>query len=306
MGLLTRLRQGLIKTQNELGKKLQVLTAGKSIIDEQLWEDFTDLLISSDIGINTTTKIIETLKIKAKEKRETSPQHLRELLRDEIINIFSENETSLNLNPEGKTVFLIVGVNGGGKTTSIAKLAYRYKKEGKKVLLIAADTFRAAAIDQLEIWAKRVEVDIMKAQVGADPAAVVYDGLQSAKSRNIDLILVDTAGRLHTKVNLMEELKKINRVIIREKKTPPEEVLLVLDATIGQNGLNQARLFKEAVEVSGIILTKLDGTAKGGIVLAIWEELKIPIKLVGIGETLLDLEPFDKEIFATALTHNGT
>ena len=269
-------------------------------IDDDVWEELEELLISADVGVTTTGKIIEKVQQKAADENLDSSQ-VGSVLQQEMVNILSIPPREEGEKKPSPKVILLVGVNGSGKTTSIAKLAYKMKKEGQNVLLAAADTFRAAAIDQLKKQGERVGVDVIAHQPGADPGAVVYDALQAAESRHIDNVLVDTAGRLHTKYNLMEELKKIRRVAAKLDETAPHEVILVLDATTGQNGLSQAKYFTEAVGVTGIFLAKLDGTAKGGIVLAICDELSLPIQLVGIGEGLEDMVSFEAKAFVEAL-----
>jgi fused signal recognition particle receptor len=272
----------------------------RAAIDREVWEELEELLISADVGVGTTEKLIDAVRQRASEEK-LDGSRVRAVLRDEMIKILNvptrENTTEITP-PE---VVLVVGVNGSGKTTSIAKLAYRWKKEGRSILLAAADTFRAAAIDQLKKQGERVGVDVIAHQPGADPGAVVYDALQAAKNRGADVVIIDTAGRLHTKFNLMEELKKIRRVAAKLDSAAPHQVLLVLDATTGQNGLTQARYFTEAVGVTGIFIAKLDGTAKGGIVLAICDELKVPVRLIGAGEGLEDMVDFDAVAFAEAL-----
>jgi fused signal recognition particle receptor len=272
----------------------------RASIGKEVWDELEELLISADVGVSTTEKLINIVKQRAAEAK-LDGSHVRSILKDEMIKILNvpSREASVNIAPP--EVYLVVGVNGSGKTTSIAKLAYSLKKDGKSVLLAAADTFRAAAIDQLKKQGERVGVDVIAHQPGADPGAVVYDALQAAKSRQVDVVIIDTAGRLHTKFNLMEELKKIRRVAAKLDATAPHEVILVLDATTGQNGLTQARYFTEAVGVTGIFIAKLDGTAKGGIVLAICDELKVPIQLIGVGEGLEDMVTFDASAFVEAL-----
>ncbi len=265
---------------------------------EEVWEELEELFIAADVGVETTTRLIE----KVKRGRFSESQEVRRALQDEMVEILTVNSPSGDSHPEvSPQVILVVGVNGSGKTTTIAKLAYNFTLEDKKVILAAADTFRAAAIDQLKLWGERVGAKVIAHQSGADPGSVAFDALQAARKRGADVVIIDTAGRLHTKFNLMEELKKINRVIQKVDPTAPHDVLLVLDATTGQNGLMQARYFTEAIGVSGIVLTKLDSTAKGGIVLAICDQLKIPIQFIGTGETLDDLVPFDPETFIEAL-----
>ncbi len=273
----------------------------RASIGKEVWEELEELLISADVGVATTEKLISAVKERASlEKLDGS--HVRSLLKEEMVKILSVPSAAPVAIITPPEVILVVGVNGSGKTTSIAKIAYKYKKEGKKVLLAAADTFRAAAIDQLKKQGERAGVDVIAHHPGADPGAVVYDALQAAKSRGTDVLIIDTAGRLHTKFNLMEELKKVRRVAAKLDSTAPHQVILVLDATTGQNGLTQARYFTEAVGVTGIFIAKLDGTAKGGIVLAICDELKIPIQLIGIGEGLEDIVTFNASDFIEALT----
>jgi len=295
MSIFARLKQGLSKTRENFSEKIDQLLKFTKKIDEETFDELEELLIASDVGVNTTLQLID--KLKEESKRMKSPDELKEKLKEEIMSLFPESKITL----ASPTVLLIVGVNGVGKTTSIGKLALKYKKEGKKVILAAADTFRAAAIDQLEIWGQRVGVEVIKHQEGADPASVLFDALQAGKARKADLIICDTAGRLHTKKNLMEELKKLYRVCQKEYPEANIVSLLVLDATTGQNALIQAKTFKEAVDFQGIILTKLDGTAKGGIVVAIASELKIPVWFIGIGEGMDDLQEFDHKAFVDAL-----
>jgi len=271
----------------------------RQTIDDEVWDELEELLISADVGVATTTKLIETVKKKVSEEK-LEGSRVSALLQEEMVKILDIPPREKAGTPSPK-VILLAGVNGSGKTTSIAKLAYALKKEGKSVLLAAADTFRAAAIDQLKKQGERAGVDVIAHQPGADPGAVAYDALQAARSRNIDVVMIDTAGRLHTKYNLMEELKKIRRVVTKLDETAPHEVILVLDATTGQNGLSQARYFTEAVGVTGIFLAKLDGTAKGGIVLAICDELSVPIQLIGVGEGLEDMVSFEAKAFVEAL-----
>jgi len=269
-------------------------------VDEAVWEELEELLISADVGVNTTEKLIDAVKQRVKEEKVCQGSAALPILKAEMVNILNiafQETPNLSL----PRVILVMGVNGSGKTTSIAKLAYSSKSEGREVILVAADTFRAAAIDQLKHLGKMAGVEVIAHQSGADPGAVVYDALQAAQSRQIQEVIIDTAGRLHTKFNLMEELKKIKRVAAKGDTTAPHEVILVLDATTGQNGLTQAKYFTEAVGVTGIFLAKLDGTAKGGIVLAICDELKIPVQFVGVGERLEDMARFDAESFVEAL-----
>jgi len=271
-------------------------------VGDEVWEELEELLIAADVGVSTTEKLIKKVKERSAKDRLNDGSSVRAALQAEMVDILRIDSRAQPTALSIPRVTLVVGVNGGGKTTSIAKLAYRLKNEGKSVILVAADTFRAAAIDQLKRWGERVGAEVIAHQPGADPGAVVYDALQAAKSRKIDEVIIDTAGRLHTKFNLMEELKKIKRVAAKHDASAPHEVILVLDATTGQNGLAQARYFTEAVGVTGIFLAKLDGTAKGGIVLAICDELKIPIQFVGTGEKLEDMAPFAAEAFVKALS----
>jgi len=302
VGLFNRLRQTLTKTRQALAEKIESAIYGRTTVDESLYEELEEILIQSDVGVATSLELVENLRQKMKELRSDDPTKVRPLLKQQIAALLgSEEPASLNLGGQPPVVIMVVGVNGTGKTTTIGKLAYKLKLDGYKVLLAAADTFRAAAIEQLEIWGRRVGTEVIKHQEGADPAAVVYDALQAAKARKYDVVIVDTAGRLHTKSNLMDELKKVRRVIDRELPGQPQEVLLVLDATTGHNGVNQAEIFVQTVGVTGIVLTKLDGTAKGGIVVAVKRSLGIPVKLVGTGERIEDLAPFDPREFAEAL-----
>jgi fused signal recognition particle receptor len=269
-------------------------------VGKEVWDELEEVLISADVGVTTAEKLISAVKQRAAAEKLDGAK-VRAALQDEMVKILDIPARAANANIAPPKVYLVVGVNGSGKTTSIAKLAYKMKKDGRSVLLAAADTFRAAAIDQLKKQGERVGVDVVAHQPGADPGAVVYDAYQAAKSRGVDNLIIDTAGRLHTKFNLMEELKKVKRVATKLDAAAPHEVILVLDATTGQNGLSQARYFTEAVGITGIIIAKLDGTAKGGIVLAICDELKVPIQLIGIGEGLEDMVNFDARAFAEAL-----
>jgi fused signal recognition particle receptor len=272
----------------------------RASIGKEVWDELEEVLISADVGVTTAEKLIEKVKQRAAAEK-LDGSKVRGVLQEEMVKILDVPSHPVNTNITPPKVYLVVGVNGSGKTTSIAKLAYKMKKDGKNVLLAAADTFRAAAIDQLKKQGERVGVDVIAHQPGADPGAVVYDAYQAAKSRGADNLIIDTAGRLHTKFNLMEELKKVKRVATKLDAAAPHEVILVLDATTGQNGLAQAKYFSEAVGVTGIIIAKLDGTAKGGIVLAICDELKVPIQLIGIGEGLEDMVPFSAKEFVEAL-----
>ena len=299
-GLFAKLRDGLGKTRNALSDKVDSVLKVFKKIDEELYEELEEALIMADVGVETSMYIIEELRKKVKEKRLTEATQVKAEIAEIIEDILAGNDNTISLSSV-PSVIMVIGVNGVGKTTSIGKMANRYISEGKKVILGAADTFRAAAIDQLGIWAERVGADIIKHEEGSDPASVVYDTIAAAKSRKSDVIIIDTAGRLHNKKNLMDELAKINRIIERELPGASKEVLLVLDATTGQNAVNQAEVFKESADITGIILTKLDGSAKGGIVLAIAHEHNIPVKLVGVGEGMDDLQTFDAMSFASAM-----
>ena len=301
-GLLNKWEKGLARTRKGVFDRISEVFRGKDSVDEVLMDELEQILIEGDVGVDTTMSLIEQLKQIQLEKKEGLEQKFRDLLKAELINLVREDIATVSpASAEKPHVILIVGVNGTGKTTTIGKMADRFRREGKKVLLACADTFRAAAGEQLAVWGKRAGVDIVKQAMGADPASVAFDALEAAMARGVDLLIVDTAGRLHTKVNLMEELKKIHRVLKKRMETAPHEVLLTLDATTGQNGLNQAKLFTEAVGVTGIVLTKLDGTARGGIVVAIRQNLGIPVKWVGVGEGIEDLIPFDAEAFVEGM-----
>ncbi|RKD34406.1 signal recognition particle-docking protein FtsY [Thermohalobacter berrensis] len=301
-GFFSRLKKGLSKTRKGITEKVDVILKSYKKIDEELFEELEEVLITADVGVNTTMRIIEDVKDKVKERKITEVEEIRELLKEELKEILTEVDENISLNIEpSPAIVLVVGVNGVGKTTTIGKLAYRLKNEGKKVLIAAGDTFRAAAIEQLTEWSNRAGVDIIAHQEGADPAAVIYDGIQAAKARKSDVLICDTAGRLHNKKNLMNELNKIFRIVEREYPEATKEVLLVVDATTGQNAVLQAKTFKEACDISGIVLTKLDGTAKGGVVLAVQSELKVPVKLVGVGEKIYDLQDFDPDNFVEAI-----
>jgi fused signal recognition particle receptor len=300
-GLFSRLKAGLAKTSQSLVGKVEELITGRKNIDDELYEELEEILIQADVGAETSFELVESLRRKVKINKVDDPAQLKELLQEEIEEILGTEQSDLNLQPTGLTVILVVGVNGVGKTTTIGKLANNLKVDGKKVLMAAGDTFRAAAIDQLEIWGNRVGVDVIKQQEGADPAAVAYDAIQAARARKVDVLIIDTAGRLHNKTNLMEELRKVTRVVGREFPGAPQEVLLVLDATTGQNAISQAKLFGEVSGVTGIVLTKLDGTARGGVVIGIKNELQVPVKYIGIGEAMEDLRVFEPKDFARAL-----
>ncbi len=300
MGFFDKLKEGLQKTRKGITEQIDKVLVSFGKIDDELFEELEEILIASDVGIDTTMKIIDNIKKKVKENKVVDPAKVRDLLKEELVEIMAEDYSELNINTN-PSVIIVIGVNGVGKTTSIGKIANLLKQSGKKVLLAAGDTFRAAAIDQLEIWSNRVGVDVIKHDEGSDPAAVVYDAVQAAKARKTDVLICDTAGRLHTKKNLMEELKKISRILDRELPDSSRETLLVLDATTGQNAISQAKIFSESADITGIVLTKLDGTAKGGIVIAIKSELNIPVKLIGVGEQMEDLQKFDPNEFVEAL-----
>ena len=294
------LRHGLKKTRKGFMEKMLGLFSGKKI-DEEFFDDLEEMLIQSDVGLNTSLHLVQILKDKAKKDKISDSDYLRTVFIDEISRLLKKENEALNIQEDKLNVFMIVGVNGVGKTTTIAKLANHFKINGKKVLIAAADTFRAAAIDQLKIWGGRTGVDVIAHQEGADPSAVVFDALQAAKARKTEILLVDTAGRLHNKTNLMEELKKMRRVIEKEVDVFLSEVILVLDATTGQNAIAQTKTFSEAVDLTGVILTKLDGTAKGGVVIGIVSEQEVPVKFIGIGEGVSDFKVFDAEEFAKAI-----
>nr|WP_207726000.1 signal recognition particle-docking protein FtsY [Clostridium facile] len=299
VGFFDKIKNGLKKTKENMVKQMEHVFHSFTKIDEELFEELEEILIMSDVGVNTSMRICEQLRKTVKERGIKDPAQVRELLKEIMIDMLSGGE-ELNISTQ-PSMILVIGVNGVGKTTTIGKLAAHLKSQGKKVILGAADTFRAAAIDQLEIWAERSGVQMVRHDEGSDPAAVVFDTIAAAKSRNMDVAICDTAGRLHNKKNLMNELNKISRVIEREAEGCDKEVLLVVDATTGQNGVNQAREFKEAAGITGIILTKLDGTAKGGVVIAIKEDLGLPIKYIGVGEQIDDLQPFNPTDFVNAL-----
>ena len=303
-GFFSRLAAGLTKTRDNIASGFDSIFKGFSSIDDDFYEEVEEIMIMSDMGIDTTMSIIENLKKKVKEEKIKEPEECRQVLIDSIKEQMKLGEEAYDFKDK-KSVVLVIGVNGVGKTTSVGKMASLLKGEGKKVMMAAADTFRAGAIEQLKEWAGRAGVDIISQAEGADPAAVVYDAVSAAKARNVDVLLCDTAGRLHNKKNLMDELKKINRIVEREYPEAYKETLIVLDGTTGQNALAQAKQFKEATDISGIILTKLDGTAKGGIAIAIQAELGIPVKYIGIGEQVDDLQPFDPDMFVNALFDRG-
>ena len=299
MGLFSKIAEGLKKTKDSFLGGLQRVFNSFTKIDEELFEELEEQMIMSDIGVDTSVEICSRVRKLVKERGITDPNDIMELIHEVISDIMGE-DTGLDLSVS-PAVIMVIGVNGAGKTTTIGKLCHQFKQEGKKVLVAAADTFRAAAIDQLQVWTERAGVDIVKLAEGSDPGAVVYDSLEAAKARNCDIVVIDTAGRLHNKKNLMEELKKINRIIDSKAGECSREILLVLDATTGQNAVSQAKLFSETAPITGIDLTKLDGTAKGGIVISIKNELGIPVKLIGVGEKIDDLQPFDSRMFVDAL-----
>ncbi|SDZ02248.1 fused signal recognition particle receptor [Proteiniborus ethanoligenes] len=301
IGFFNRLKNGLSKTRKGITEKVDIILKSYKKIDEELFEDLEEVLITADVGVNTTMDIIQELREKVKERKISEVSEIRGLLKEVLREVLTKGETNkLNIDPS-PAIIMVVGVNGVGKTTTIGKLSSRLKSEGKKVLIAAGDTFRAAAIEQLQEWGNRAGVDIISHQEGADPAAVIYDGIQAAKARKIDVLICDTAGRLHNKKNLMNELSKIFRVVEREYPDARKEILLVVDATTGQNAVSQAKVFKEACDITGIVLTKLDGTAKGGVVLAVQSELDVPVKLVGVGEKISDLQDFDPISFVEAI-----
>ncbi len=309
MGILEtfqKFRNGLAKTRDSIVAKLDHAIKAKSTIDDELLGNLEEILLAGDVGVQTTTRILDDIKKKVREEKYESSQHLMVLLKDEVASLLQSNgidsSDGMKIPPSPRPhVIIVVGINGVGKTTTIGKLAFNYRTIGYNVVIGAADTFRAAANEQLEIWAQRAGVEMVQQARGSDPASVAFDALSSALAKNADVLIIDTAGRLHTKTNLMEELKKIKRVLEKRLPGSPHEVLLVLDASTGQNGLQQARFFTDAVGVTGLVLTKLDGTAKGGIILAVSQELKIPVKYIGVGEKIDDLQPFDRKSFVDAL-----
>lgn len=299
-----KFKSGLAKTREQFTEKVNDLVARYRKVDEEFFEELEDILIQADVGFDTVMTLVDELKMEAKRRNIKDTENLQPVISEKLVEIYKagdDESNKLNLKDGELNVILFVGVNGVGKTTTIGKLAHKFIQEGKKVMLAAGDTFRAGAIEQLEVWGERVGAEVIKQAEGSDPAAVIYDAVQAAKSRQVDVLLCDTAGRLQNKVNLMKELEKIKRVIEREIPGAPQEVLLVVDATTGQNALSQAKIFKEAVDVTGIVLSKLDGTAKGGIVLAIRNELHIPVKFVGLGEQMDDLQEFDPEKYVYGL-----
>ncbi len=303
MGLFSKIKAGLKKTKDSMVKKMQKVVNSFTKIDEELFEQLEETMIMSDMGVETSVEICERLRKVIKERGVKDPSLIMELIQEIVADMMGEDiELDLSTKP---SVIMVIGVNGAGKTTTIGKMCHSYINDGKKVVVAAADTFRAAAIDQLEVWTQRAGADIIKHSEGSDPASVVFDAISAAKARNADILICDTAGRLHNKKNLMDELAKMNRIIEREAGDCAKEILLVLDATTGQNAVNQARLFKEVAPITGIVLTKLDGTAKGGIVISIKNELGIPVKLIGVGEKIDDLQPFDSRDFVRALFENA-
>lgn len=301
MGFFDRLKQGLEKTRKSFTEKIEQIVIGYAKIDDEFLDEVEEALISADVGVKTSMSLMEDIRKGIKKKEINSPADLKPFLAKRISEILTEGVDESKVSEFPPTVIVVVGVNGVGKTTTIGKLGNYYKEQGKNVMLAAADTFRAAAIDQLEVWGERIKADVIKHTEGSDPAAVAFDAVKAAKARKVDILIIDTAGRLHTKSNLMEELKKISRVIQREIPEAPHETLLVLDATTGQNAINQADIFSKAAPVTGVVLTKLDGTAKGGVVIGIKSELKMPVKWIGVGEGVNDLRPFVAEDFAKAL-----
>ena len=300
VSLFERLKQGLTKAKQGITDKVDQVLKSYTKVDEDLLEEIEEILITADVGVETTMYIIDKLTDAIKTKKITDPQDVKGELKLIIEKILTNDNSTLDVS-HSPSIIIMVGVNGVGKTTTIGKLASRYKKEGKKVLIAAGDTFRAAAIDQLEVWANRSGVDIIKHQEGADPGAVIFDSIKAAKARNIDLLICDTAGRLHNKANLMNELSKVFKIIDREYPEAKKEVLLVVDATTGQNAVSQAKSFKQVCDITGLVLTKLDGTAKGGVILAVKSEVDVPVKLIGVGEKMEDLQDFDAKAFSEAL-----
>ena len=301
MGFFDKLKKGLTKTRETITEKIEKLVIGYADIDDDLLDELEEILIMADVGVNTTDNLMAAVRKGIKKKEINSPEDLKPFLAKKISELLTKDSDTTKIAQSGPTVILVIGVNGVGKTTTIGKLSNYYREQGKTVMLAAADTFRAAAIDQLEIWGQRTNAKVIRHEENSDPAAVAFDAVKAAVARNVDILLIDTAGRLQTKSNLMEELKKINRVIQREIPEAPHETLLVLDATTGQNAISQAKLFTEAAPISGVVLTKLDGTAKGGVVIGIKAELSMPVKWIGVGEGVDDLRPFVAEDFAKAL-----
>ena len=300
VSLFDRLKKGLTKAKQGITDRIDVVLNSYTKVDEELLEDLEEVLITADVGVNTTMDMIENLRTRIKQKGITEPSQVRVELQSIVEEILNNENATLNVD-KSPSIIIMVGVNGVGKTTTIGKLAKKYKDEGKKVLIAAGDTFRAAAIDQLEVWANRSNTDIIKHQEGADPGAVIFDAVKAAKARKVDLLICDTAGRLHNKANLMNELGKVFKIIDREYPEANKEVLLVVDATTGQNAVSQAKTFKEVCDITGLVLTKLDGTAKGGVVLAVKSEVDVPVKLIGVGEKVEDLQDFNAKAFSDAL-----
>ena len=301
MGFFSKLKEGLTKTRKSLTEKIEKVIIGYADIDDDLLDELEDALIQADVGVKTSLKLMDDVRTGIKKKEINTPEDLKPFLIKRITEMLNEGNDETKIAANGPTVILVIGVNGVGKTTTIGKLGQYYKEMGKSVMFAAADTFRAAAIDQLEIWGQRVGVPVIKHEEGSDPAAVVFDAVKAATARKIDMLIIDTAGRLHNKANLMTELNKIQRVIKREIADAPHETLLVLDATTGQNAISQAELFTKAAPISGLVLTKLDGTAKGGVVIGLKAELSMPVKWIGVGEGIDDLRPFVANDFAAAL-----
>ncbi len=305
--MLQRLKERLTKSRESFIERVDNLFLGKKVIDDDLLDDLEEILITADLGVTTTQALIDSARARVKRQELSDPQALKSALKQQILDYIldAERPAELVMPEQGPFVIMVVGVNGVGKTTTIGKMAHKFVRSGQSVLLVAGDTFRAAAVEQLQIWGKRIGVEVVAQQTGADPSSVVYDALDAGRARRHDVIIVDTAGRLHTKVNLMEELKKIKRVMDKKLPGAPHEVMLVIDATTGQNGISQARLFNEAVGLTGLALTKLDGTAKGGIVVNICHEFNIPIRFIGIGEQMEDLRDFDANEFVEAFFASG-
>ena len=297
MGLFSKIKEGLFKTRGSVGQKMDQLVENSRALDDDFYDELSDILVMADVGVTTATEAVDELRERVTAEKITDAAKAKEIFKEILAARMRDKPMVL----ESPSVIFIIGVNGVGKTTSIGKLASRLKTVGRRVLIVAGDTFRAAAAEQLTVWADRADVPIVRRAEGADPASVVFDGIQTARARHADVLLVDTAGRLHNKAHLMEELKKINRVINREYPTANVKALLVIDATTGQNGLNQALMFRETAQLDGIILTKLDGTAKGGIALAIRNEMGLPVRFIGVGEKIDDLQPFDAKEFAEAI-----
>ena len=303
MGFFSKIKEGLRKTKESVINRMHRVVNSFTKIDEELFEQLEEAMIMGDMGVETSEEICTRLRKLIKERGVTDPAMIMELIQEIVADMMGDD---IGIDISGKpAIIMVIGVNGAGKTTTIGKLCHHYKQQGKKVLVAAADTFRAAAIDQLQVWTDRAGVELVKHSEGSDPGAVVYDAIDAAKARNCDILIIDTAGRLHNKKNLMDELAKINRIMESKAPDSSKEVLLVLDATTGQNAVNQARLFSETANITGIVLTKLDGTAKGGIVIPIKNELNIPVKLIGVGEKIDDLQPFDSRSFVTALFENA-